>query len=59
MKGITRFIETKLGLKVNVEKSKVARPNEIKYLGLGFYYTKTGKIKLKSHLKSINKFKQN
>ena len=58
MESITRFIEKKLGLKVNVEKSKVARPNEIKYLGFGFYYTKTGKIKPKPHLKSINKFKR-
>ena len=58
MESITRFIEKKLGLKVNVEKSKVARPNEIKYLGFGFYYTETGKIKPKPHLKSINKFKR-
>ncbi len=58
MESITRFIEKKLGLKVNVEKSKVARPTDIKYLGFGFYYTKTGKIKPKPHLKSINKFKR-
>lgn len=58
MESITRFIEKKLGLKVNVEKSKVARPNEIKYLGYGFYYTKTGIIKPKPHLKSIQKFKR-
>ncbi len=37
MESITTFITKKLGLKVNVEKSKVARPNEIKYLGFGFY----------------------
>ena len=58
MESITKFIEKKLGLKVNVEKSKVARPNEIKYLGFGFYYTKTGIIKPKPHLKSIQKFKR-
>lgn len=58
MESITRFIEKKLGLKVNVEKSKVARPNQIKYLGFGFYYTKTGVIKPKPHLKSIQKFKR-
>ena len=56
--SITKFIEKKLGLKVNVEKSKVARPNQIKYLGYGFYYTKTGIIKTKPHLKSIQKFKR-
>ncbi len=58
MDSITRFIEKKLGLKVNVEKSKVARPNQIKYLGFGFYYTTSGIIKPKPHLKSIEKFKR-
>ena len=58
MESITKFIEKKLRLKVNVEKSKVARPNQIKYLGYGFYYTKTGIIKPKTHLKSIQKFKR-
>lgn len=58
IESTTKFIERKLGLKVNIEKSKVARPNEIKYLGYGFYNTKTGKIKPKPHLKSIQKFKR-
>ena len=58
IESITRFIEKKLGLKVNIEKSKVARPNEIKYLGFGVYYTNTSKIKQKPHLKFINKFKR-
>ena len=58
METITRFIEKKLGLKVNATKSKVARPNQIKYLGFGFYTTKTGIIKPKPHLKSIQKFKR-
>lgn len=58
MESITKFIEKKLGLKVNAEKSKVARPSQIKYLGFGFYYTKTGVIKPKPHLKSIQKFKR-
>ena len=58
MESITKFIEKKLGLKVNLEKSKVARPSQIKYLGFGFYYTKTGIIKPKPHLKSIQKFKR-
>ena len=58
MESITKFIEKKLGLKVNIEKSKVARPNQIKYLGYGFYYSKSGKIKPKPHLKSIQKFKR-
>lgn len=58
MESITKFIEKKLGLKVNVTKSKVARPNQIKYLGYGFYYNKAGKIRPKPHLKSIQKFKR-
>ena len=59
MESITKFIEKKLGLKVNIEKSKGARPNEIKYLGYGFYYSKSGKIKPKPHLKSIQSSKEN
>ena len=37
MKSVTRFIEGKLGLKVNATKSKVDKPKGIKYLGFGFY----------------------
>lgn len=37
IENITTFITMKLGLKVNVEKSKKARPNNIKYLVFGFY----------------------
>ncbi len=57
METITKYIEKKLGLKVNVTKSKVARPHQIKYLGYGFYYKKD-KIRPKPHLKSIQKFKR-
>lgn len=55
MQTITSYIENKLGLIVNVEKSKVARPNEIKYLGFGFY-SKKGTWRPKPHLKSVQKF---
>lgn len=58
MESITKFIEHKLGLKVNVSKSKIARPNGIKYLGFGFYYTNKGIIRPKPHLKSIQKFRR-
>lgn len=57
MASITKFIEKKLGLKVNVEKSKVAKPSQIKYLGFGFYF-KTGMWRPKPHLKSVQKFKR-
>ena len=45
MKSVTRFIENKLGLKVNAEKSKVDKPKGIKYLGFGFYYDSFAKGK--------------
>ena len=38
MRNISRFIEEKLGLKVNMTKSKVDRPSGLKYLGFGFYF---------------------
>lgn len=55
MQSITKFIEKKLGLKVNMEKSKVARPTDIKYLGFGFYINK-GIFRPKPHIKSVQKF---
>ena len=58
MSSIVKYIEKKLGLKVNATKTRIAKPNQIKYLGFGFYYTKGGKIKPKPHLKSIEKFKR-
>ena len=58
MKSVTRFLELKLGLKVNVSKSKVGRPKDIKYLGFGYYFDSTAKgYKAKPHAKSVAKFK--
>lgn len=58
MESITTFITKKLGFIVNVEKSKIARPNEIKYLGFGFYKKiNQNKWRPKPHIKSIKKFK--
>ena len=37
MESITKYIENKLGLKVNMTKTKVCKPNGVKYLGFGFY----------------------
>jgi hypothetical protein len=36
MRNLTKFIEEKLGLKVNMTKIKVDRPSGLKYLGLDF-----------------------
>ena len=54
MESISKFMEKKLGLKVNMTKSKVSQPNGIKYLGFGFYYDKQSSLwKAKPHSKSI------
>ena len=58
MRNISRFTEEKFGLKVNMSKSKIDRPNGIKYPGFGFYYdTRAGLYKAKLHQKSVMKFK--
>lgn len=58
MRNITRFIEEKLGLKVNTTKSKVDKPQGIKYLGYGFYFdSRAHQYKAKPHTKSVAKFK--
>ena len=58
MKSVARFIEEKLGLKVNAEKSRVDKPKGIKYLGFGFYYDSFAKgYKARPHPKAAAKFK--
>ena len=58
MKSVSRYIEEKLGLKVNAEKSKVDKPQGIKYLGFGFYYDRYAKgYKARPHPKAVAKFK--
>ena len=58
LSSITKYIEKKLGLKVNAEKSKVTRPTKTKYLGFSFWATKGGKWKSKPHLKSYQKLRR-
>ncbi|MGG3470782.1 group II intron reverse transcriptase/maturase, partial [Neobacillus pocheonensis] len=59
MATIVRFIENKLGLIVNVEKSKISRPKDLKFLGFGFYYdSKKEKYQVKPHHTSIQKFQR-
>jgi len=57
MANITRFIEEKLKLKVNKEKSAVDRPWNLKFLGFSFY-AKKGEIGIRVHPKPVEKFKQ-
>ena len=58
LESITKFIEKKLGLKVNAEKSKVTRPTKTKYLGFSFWRDTKEKWKPKPHLKSYQKIKR-
>ncbi|MDR2854969.1 MAG: group II intron reverse transcriptase/maturase [Methanomicrobiales archaeon] len=54
--NIIPFIERKLFLTVNREKTEVARITEVKFLGYGFYRRK-GEYRLKVHPKSVLKMK--
>lgn len=56
LEHILPYIEGKLRLKVNREKTGVAYIGKIKFLGYGFYPSKDG-IKLRPHPKSISKMK--
>jgi len=59
MKSVTRFIEEKLGLKANAEKSRADKPKGIKYLGFGFYFDSFAKgYKARPHPKAVAKFKE-
>lgn len=56
MASITHFIETKLYLKVNREKSQAGYIRDVKFLGYSFYKYK-GEGRLRVHPKSIAKMK--
>jgi RNA-directed DNA polymerase len=56
MGSITRFIEEKLKLKVNRDKSTVDRPWKLKFLGFSFYRAKC-EYRIRVHEKPIKKFK--
>ena len=54
MSGISKFIERKLFLKVNKEKSVVAYISKVKFLGYGFYIFK-GKCRFKLQMANCRK----
>lgn len=59
MHTITKWIEKKLGLKVNMAKTKTTRPGNLKYLGFGFWKDrKDGMWKAKPHQDSVARFKR-
>ncbi len=57
MQSVTKFLEGKLKLKVNREKSAVDRPWKLKFLGFSFYRGKEG-IRIRVHRKSIERVKE-
>lgn len=56
MESITQFIEGRLKLKVNKDKSTVDRPWKLKFLGFSFYRGK-GEYRIRVHEKPLKKFK--
>ena len=56
MTGIRQFIEKKLKLRINEDKSAVASPTRRKFLGYSFYKTR-GRYKLRVHEKSYKRLK--
>lgn len=59
MTSVTNWLSKRLRVEVNATKTKVARPDDIKYLGFGFYRDKeTNLYKPKPHIKSIERFKK-
>lgn len=59
MYSITDWIERKLGLKVNADKTHITRPMNLKYLGFGFWKdSKTKEWKCRPHKDSVQKFKR-
>lgn len=60
MRSVSKFIEEKLGLIVNVTKSKVRRPEdeETKFLGFGFYFDWNDRLyKARPHKTSLQTLK--
>ncbi len=56
MYSVSYFIEKRLGLKVNITKTKITRPRELKYLGFGFWKSSDG-WKSRPHQDSVRRFK--
>lgn len=57
MHSISRYIEKRLGLKVNRIKTKIVRPSKLKYLGFGFWKSPDG-WKSRPHQDSVQSFKR-
>ena len=58
MRTVSDWIQGKLGLKVNMTKTHITRPQKLKYLGFGFYKdSKAKEWKCRPHQDSVKKFK--
>ncbi|KXI12469.1 reverse transcriptase [Streptococcus pasteurianus] len=57
MYSISRFIEKRLGLKVNMTKTKIVRPSKLKYLGFGFWKSAEG-WKSRPHQENVQSLKR-
>jgi len=58
MRTVTNYIESKLGLIVNANKSQITKPTSAKFLGFGFYYARQERrYRAKPHAISVMKFK--
>lgn len=55
---VTRYLEEKLFVKVNQEKTSVAYITKIKFLGFGFYIEKSGNVRITVHKKSKKKMRK-
>lgn len=59
MKSVSRFITEKLGLLVNMEKSRVSCPMKLKFLGFAYYKdVKAQKWQARPHPESVRKFQR-
>ena len=59
MHTVTKWTEKKLGLKVNMTKTKVTRPIDLKYLGFGFWKDRKDNMwKARPHQDSVARFKR-
>lgn len=55
-KRVMYSVSQRLGLKVNMTKTKITRPRELKYLGFGFWKSSSG-WKSRPHQDSVRRFK--
>lgn len=59
MHTVTKWIEQKLGLRVNATKTQVCRPSQLKYLGFGFCKSpQTKQWTARPHETSVEKFQR-